>query len=384
MAKNNIVEDTASQFATNVTGKINKSDKPQKLDGEIETINKKALIKNTDGGADYSKGISKDVSKSSAVAHKVGDAEQKGTMNNMPMVKKLDEDEDADVELTEEEIEAYNEHRAAVMESLAERMAEFIPDDNTPIDVSEHINVLFEGQDLSEEFKNKATTIFEAAVRSDVLETLGAILEAATDLVIENDIHLTESYDEHINTALIAIAEGWADANAVGIQSRLKTEITEDFIHGLIKLMNDHNIMLPEEKVDVVEAMADEIMGLRNELNEQISVNIEMRSVLEESFKEAVVEKLTEGLTDTQASKMRNLCESIDFTDDFETKAVQLRESYFGDKSKPRAGKGLSGEEKILNESEVNSEAKVISEEATKKTVDENTTTFLNRFAPKR
>lgn len=384
MVKKNIVEDTASQFATNVTGKVNKGDKPQKLEGEIETVNKKAHLKATDELPDYSAATSKDTSKSSVVAKKVGDAEQKGTMGNMPMVKKLDEDEEADddVELTEEEIEAYNEHRAAVMESLAERMAEFIPSDDEPMDVSEHVNVLFEGQDLSEEFKEKATTIFEAAVRADVLKTLGAILEAATDLVIENDIALTESYDEHINEALIAIAEGWADANAVGIESRLKTEITEDFIHGFIKLANDHNIMLPEEQVPVVEAMADEIVALRNELNEQIGVNIEMRATLEEAFKETVVDKLTEGLTNTQATKLRNLCEGIDFTDDFETKASQIRESYFGGKAK--LGSGLTGEEHILTESEVNAEAKMIAEEVTKAATSPMKAAVLDRFAPRR
>jgi hypothetical protein len=390
MGKKNIVEDTASQFKTNVTSKVNAGDKPQKLEGEKEAVNKKAHIDVEQELPDYSAATTKDTSKSSSVAKSVGAGEQKGKLNTMPMVAQLkgdakvvnEEDED-DSELTEEDVAAFNEHRAAVMESLAERMSQYIPNEDTPVDVTEHVNVLFEGQDLSEEFKSKATTIFEAAVRAEALTVAGSLLEAATDMVIENDMALTEAYEEKIDAALGAISESWAEANVVGIQSRLKTEITEDFIHGLAGLLREHNIMLPEDQVDVVESLTDKIMELENELNESIEANVELRNVLESTYRESVVDELKEGLTDTQASKFVSLCEAIDGSKDFEREAALIKESYFGDKSKAKPGKGLSSEETVLTESEVDTEAKMISEGAQPAKAQE-LPPVLGRFAPRR
>jgi hypothetical protein len=389
MTKKNIVEDTKAAFSQNVDAKVNKGDKPQKIDGEKDTVNKKAHIRYDQELPDYSAATSKDTSKSSTVAKKIGAGEQKGSLNNMPMVddlkgdaKVVNEEDAEDAELTEEEMKALEEHFETVMNALAEKMADFIPTSEKPVDMTEHVSVLFEGQDLSEEFKNKAKTVFEAAVHSKTMEIAGALLEAATEMVIENDLSLTESYEHKIDAAIPAIAEAWAEANAVGIQSRLKTEIAEDFIHSFIKLLNDHNIMLPEEKVDVVEAMADKVLELESALNEQIEANIQLREQINEESRTKVVEKLTEGLTTVEASKLRNLCEGIENTDDFEAAAKQLKESYFGKKSK--VGNPLAGEEKVLTESEVNAEAKTIVEEANKPKAQTPVSSALSRFAPRR
>jgi hypothetical protein len=391
MAKKEIAEDTAAAFKSNVTGKVNTGDKPKKLDGEIDVINKKPHLNYDDQLPDYTAATTKDTSKSATVTKKVGAGEQRGTMGNMPMVDKLKgdastslkEDEepgDDDVELTEEEVAEYMAHRTAVMEDIAARLDEYIPSDENPVDMNEHVAVLFEGSDLSEEFKAKATTLFTSAVHSEVGNVLGAILEAATDLVIENDMALTESYDEKISNGLTAIAETWAEANAVGIQSRLKTEITEDFLHGFIKLLNDHNINLPEEKVEVVEAMADKVLELEAQVNEALEENIRLRTALDEEIKSKVVDKLAEGLADTQIAKFRNLCEGIDSSENFEQKAAQLKESYFGTKGKSKIGNPLAGEEKVLTESEVNLEAKTVTESAEPAKV----VSPISRFAPRR
>lgn len=384
MVKKNIDEDTKAAFQGNVDNNVNKMDKPKKIDGEIEVVNKKAHLKATDELPDYAAATSKDTSKSAKVASTVSADAQKGTMKNMPMVKKLDEDEDTEGdELTEEEIAAYNEHRKSVMESLAVRLNDYIPSDDQPVDMTEHVNVLFEGSDLSEEFKAKATTLFETAVRAETLTVLGSILEAATDLVIENDIALTEAYDEKIDNSLAVFAESWAEANIVGIQSRLKTEITEDFLHGMVKLFQDHNIFLPEEKVDVVESLTDRVVELEGTVNEQLDQIIELRSALNESYKDQIIDQITEGLTDVQATKLRNLCEGINSAEDFETAALQIKESYFGNKTKSKIGSGLGGEENVLTESEVNAEAKMIAEEASKPKQGE-IPAVLSRFAPRR
>lgn len=381
MAKNDIAEETKAAHKGNVDDKVNKGDKPQKLTGEIDVVNKKPHLNYDDKLPDYSAATTKDKSKSSKVSTSPSESEQKGTMNNMPMVKKLDEgdeSEDEAEELTEEEIAQITALRTSIMESLVERLADYIPTDDKPVDMTEHVNVLFEGSELSDEFKSKAKTVFEAAVHAEVTNTLAAILEASTDMIIENDMALTEAYDEKINDTLSTFAESWAEANMVGIQSRLKTEITEDFIHGLTKLMQDHNIMLPEDKVDVVEAMADEVITLKDQLNEQIKVNIDLSTQLNEHLKNDVVDALAEGLTDTQATKLKSLCESIGEDDDFEAKAIQIKESYFGGGGKAKTGKGLTDEETVLTESEVNTEAKLVTEQATKVS---QTVNALSRFA---
>lgn len=383
MAKADIVEDTKSQHASNVDAKVNKMDKPKKLEGEIDVVNKKPHLNATDKLPDYSAATSKDKSKSSKVSKGVGAGEQQGTMNNMPMVKKLDEEDETEGdELTEEEAAALDELRAGVMENLIDRLADYIPDPDVAIDMSEHVNVMFEGTEgLTEEFKDKARTIFEAAVSSEVNTKLLSILEAATDAIIESEISITEEYDSKIENALTAIGEAWLETNQVGIQSQLKTEITEDFIHGLVNLMQEHNIMLPEDKVDVVEAMADKVMELEAQLNEQIETNINLKICLDEEIKKSKVDELAEGLTDTQAAKFKTLCEGVD-GDNFVEKVTQIKESYFGTpKNKPKLGKGIDTEGRVLTEAEVIAEA----QEMTNPVKPEAPmAAALSRFAPRR
>jgi hypothetical protein len=194
---------------------------------------------------------------------------------------------------------------------------------------------------------------------------------------MQNEMELVESYDNTINEALSGIAETWMAKNVVGIESRLKTEITEDFIHGLVQLLEDHNIFLPEEKTDVVEEMADRIIELEGQLNEQIEANIQLNAVLAEEMKSQIVEGFAEGLNETEIAKFATLCEGIESNviDDYEDKVRQIRTSYFTN-SGVKPGTGIN-EERVLTDVEVNAEVKTLNEAA------KPVMSSISRFAPR-
>lgn len=511
-------EDTKTEFEHNVSSKVNKADKGGQLPGEKQVINKKAHLKATETLPDYSQGISKDHSKNSKVALSAPKDSQVGTMKNMPMLDKLDEEDletmdmdnddeneegldeavrtrshssvysavlkklkarpgslvkpstlykvmgnnarvenntspqeaiwklskehghkietvrhegtrgrkvkgwiyrgkeeheapgftgklrtfgadagyagtnapvgrpkkavnekefDLFADLTEEELNAVLEIRESILKSLFEGLMDYLPEDQVNVDMSEHVNVMFEGtEDLSEDFKTKAKNIFEAAVNAEISNRFAAILESAADLVMENEMNLTEEFDEKIEDALVGIVESWIETNKVPLQTKMKTEITEDFIRDLKSLMETHNIMFPEEQVDVVDALTERILELEDETNELMETNISLRKALIEDEKASIIATVSEGLTDVNVSKFVNLCENIEFDEDFETKIGQLRESYFG---KPKRGKDTITAETVLTEEEI-----VAEQNAANIKPQTPIEAQLSRFAPRR
>lgn len=196
--------------------------------------------------------------------------------------------------------------------------------------MKEDIDALMQGESLSEEFVQKATTIFEAAVMSrveSIVEEIEAEYEQQFDAAVSE---LKEDFASKIDDYLNYVVQEWMEENQLAIESGLKGEIVEDFMVGLHKLFTEHYIDLPEEKVDAVEELAGKVEELEGELNEQIHASIELMKELNEYKKIQAVQAVCEGLTQTQVEKLKSLAESIEFTseEDFTEKLNTLKEAY--------------------------------------------------------
>jgi hypothetical protein len=199
--------------------------------------------------------------------------------------------------------------------------------------MKEHVDALLAGEGLSEDFRAKAETIFESAVNTRINEEV-KVLEEAYAASLEEEVEkiraeLTEQVDDYLNY----VVEQWVTENEVAIETGLRTELTEDFISGLKNLFAEHYIDIPDEKVSVVEGLAEKVEALESKLNEQIEKNIDLSKQLNESKQFEIFVNACDGLTSTQAAKLQALVENINFTtaDEYETKIHTLKEAYFSD-----------------------------------------------------
>jgi hypothetical protein len=224
---------------------------------------------------------------------------------------------------------------------------------------------MFEGaEDLNEEFKEKATTIFEAAVVAKVneqLEKISVNFEAELSEEVETvRKEMTENLDQYLDY----VVEQWMEENRLAVEQGLKAEMVEDFLKGLKGLFEDHYVEIPDEKVDVVEELAARTEELESKLNEQIEKNVELRGVVEQYDRGQLIESVSNGLTDTQKAKFETLAEGIDFSDEesFVNKLTIVKESYFGNGDETTSSYELDDDEPL---SEETSEKAVPSEMAT-------------------
>ena len=200
------------------------------------------------------------------------------------------------------------------------------------IDMTDDIEALVSDEDLSEDFKVKAKTIFEAAVASKVKEQLvekEAELEEELNLKVEEvKDDLTEKVDSYLNY----VSESWVSENELAIERGLKSELTEDFINGLKKLFEEHYVEVPEDKFDVVEELANRLDEMEDKLNEEVASNITAQQDIEELKREKIISEASIDLADTQVEKLKALAEDIDFEseENFVEKVSTLKESYFG------------------------------------------------------
>ena len=242
--------------------------------------------------------------------------------SNTLMTEEEEEDEEEEDE-DEEEMEAMH-HKKMKKESIDQVV--------DSLDVSDDVNALVDGEELSEEFKTKAATIFESAVKSKVRAELEKIQEE-NDKVIEemaestiND--MTEKVDDYLNY----VVEQWMEENQLAIERGLKGEIAEDFISGLKNLFEDHYIDVPDEKYDILEANLTKIEELEEKLNKQMDENIQLRKQKGELVKESMISDVADGMTDTETEKFQSLVEDVEFSDEesYKEKLQTIRESYFG------------------------------------------------------
>ena len=205
------------------------------------------------------------------------------------------------------------------------------------IDVSEHVDALMSNEgDLSEEFKRKAATVFEAAVKSKIRDEV-ARLEDEYKSELDESIKTTkEELSEKVDTYLNYVVEEWMKENELAIERGLKGEIAEDFISGLKTLFEDHYVDIPDEKYDVLEAQSEKITELEKKLNEEMGKVIDLKNSNSTLVREQVISETTTDLTDTEIEKFKSLTEDVEFTDgeSFREKLDTLKESYFP-KTKP-------------------------------------------------
>ena len=209
------------------------------------------------------------------------------------------------------------------------------------INVKEDIDALVEGEELSEEFKAKASTIFEAAVHQKVMEIAASKVdemeqeyqaELQEEIVTFRD-DLTDKVDGYLNY----VTEEWMKENELALESSLKSEITEEFMGGLKDLFTEHYIEVPEEKVDIVENLFDKVEDLEGQLNQSVQENIKVKNELNEYRKDKILEEVCEDLADTQSEKMKTLAEGVSYEDDsenFEEKVKTIKENYFPNQQK--------------------------------------------------
>jgi hypothetical protein len=203
------------------------------------------------------------------------------------------------------------------------------------IDVKEHVDALVAGDDsLSEEFKQKAATVFEAAIKSKVKEI-------AEDIQADYDKKLTEETSkskdelvEKVDSYLAYVVEEWMKENELALERGIKGEIAEDFISGLKKLFEDHYIDVPDEKYNVLEDQSSKIDELNKKLNESIEKNVELSKENGEHKRQNIIDEASKELADTQKEKFNKLAEEVEYSneEDFKTKVATIKESYFGKK----------------------------------------------------
>ena len=271
---------------------------------------------------------------SSAYRNRKVDAYQRG--NNRPFNSDVDKAEKADktADRIKKKFGSAGETRVKRLDSL--RLGEEYDDDSLieelRAQMHEDIQALFsDDQTISEDFKSKAATIFEARVidrvaqiQEEIDAEYAGMLEEAVEQ-IKSD--LTEKVDDYLNY----VVEQWMEENQIAIESGLRSEITEDFIAGLRNLFAENYINVPEDKVDLVEELAAKVEELETKLNEEIETNIEYKKALTEAIKEQLTVEVCEGLTATQVEKIKTLAESVDFSteEEFVEKLETLRENYF-------------------------------------------------------
>ena len=206
-------------------------------------------------------------------------------------------------------------------------------------EVDEHMNALVAGQDdLSEEFKTKAATVFESAVNSKVKE-IAEQMEADVQTNYEQDIaKAKEELTEKVDSYLSYVVEEWMKENEIALERGIKGEIAEDFISGLKKLFAEHYIDVPDEKYNVLEAQAEEIDTLKSKLNEQIEKNVELNKDNSEKTKGTIMAEVSSDLADTAKEKFAKLAEEIEYSnaEDFKKKCETIKESYFGKKTEAK------------------------------------------------
>jgi len=199
------------------------------------------------------------------------------------------------------------------------------------LDVSADVAALLEGTQLSEEFADKAKTIFEAAVKAKISEEYDRLVEHfAAELDKQVDAAKAELSEEVDGTVNYAIGQ-WMEQNQVAIDRGIRNEITEDFIAGLKGLFEEHYISIPDEKVDVVEGMAESIREMEERLDEQVKANVKLQNRLNETAKLNILNTVSEGLADTQKEKLAALAEGLEFVSEesFSKKVKTIKESYF-------------------------------------------------------
>jgi hypothetical protein len=266
-------------------------------------------------------------------AHAKNLASVKGVMAKKEEVETTDE-VIAEEPVKEEETAVVAEEETTTEETVEEKV---IPELNNDVDIEDDVNALLGGQELSEEFRDKAKTIFEAALKSKVIE-MRETLEAQYDAKLVEEVEgMKGELVERVDSYLEYVSNEWVQENTLQIEHGLRTEMTDSFLKGMMGLFEEHYVNIPEDKYDVVENMVGKLDEMEAKLNEQIEKNINITKSLSEATAGGILSDVSEGLTTTQKEKLASLAEGIEFESEesYKEKLETLKESYFN-KSAPK------------------------------------------------
>ena len=246
------------------------------------------------------------------------------------------EEVDVTDEVVSEEEEITNEVVAEEESTTEEEVVAEAPD-YTEISIDEDVKALVEGEELSEEFKEKAKTILEAAVKGKVVQ-IKEVLNAEYDAKLLEEVEVIKSaLNERVDSYLEYVSDEWFTENQLAVQGGLKEELTESFMTGLKSLFEEHYVTIPEEKYDVLQSMVEKLDDMESKLNEQIERNVSLNQRLSESSSDVILADVSEGLASTQKEKLASLSESVEFESEqtYREKLETLKESYFPTKANP-------------------------------------------------
>jgi len=245
--------------------------------------------------------------------------------------EEIDEDELSEEQEDDEDLEDYSDDEDDDEDEEDEEDEEL----EEEFDIEEDVQALVEGEDLSEEFKDKAKVIFEAALRSKVNEIREVLDEqyqqAYEERLYEEVGSMKEELQERVDSYLEYVADEWMQENNLAIEYGIKEQLSESFLSNLKNLFEDHYVQLPEEKYDVLENMVEKLDEMETKLNEQIERNIQLNRRLSESVADRIFDVVSDGLAITQKEKLASLAESVEFEseEEYREKLETLKESYF-------------------------------------------------------
>ena len=264
-----------------------------------------------------------------ATLKQVKDVVNKGAKPADPMKGMKEDEEIVDEVIEEEEV------------TTDEVVAEEETTEEVEVDIEEDVNALFGGEDLSEEFKEKAKLVFETALNTKVSEVKEALEAKYQETLEERIAEEKASLSERVDNYLEYVADEWFNENALAVEQGLKTDMTESFLSGMKSLFEEHYVTIPDDKYDVLESMVEKLDDMETKLNEQIEKNVSLNSRLGESVANGILESVSEGLASTQKEKLASLSQSVEFESEesYREKLETLRESYFSSKAKSPAAK---------------------------------------------
>ena len=269
-------------------------------------------------------------------------ANLKSVKGFMSKVKKEEVEPKEEEEVVAED-QTSEEEVVAEEETVEETTA--LPEITDEVDIDDDVNALLGGQELSEEFREKAKTIFEAALKSKVTELREAMDAHYEAKLVEEVEGMKEELVERVDSYLEYVADEWLQENALQVERGIRTEMTETFLAGMRSLFEDHYVSIPEDKYDVVENMVDKLDEMESKLNEQIEKNITITKSLSEATGGNILSDVSEGLSSTQKEKLASLAEGVEFESEqsYKEKLETLKESYF--KTAPKRS-----DSEVLNE----------------------------------
>jgi len=325
IAKMNNAEDLGPAVVKPTDSNADATKKSKKVSDEISATADKGGSPDTAGNPDTDAGVTKVAHPGQSAKVEETSSEDKDAVNEGEMpaglkkyLDKKDDKKSADEDKKEDEKEGYKMKKET-------------------LDVSDHVEALVAGEaDLSEEFKTKAATVFEAALKSKIKEIAEEMETDYNNKFEDESAKVKAELVEKVDSYLNYVVEEWMKDNEVALERGIKGEIAEDFISGLKKLFEDHYIDVPDDKYNVLEDQASKIEELEKKLNEEVEKNVNLSKDNGEQTRKSIVAETADSLTDVQKEKFAKLTEEIEYSnaEDFKTKVETVKESYFADKAK--------------------------------------------------